>query len=179
MEGNKIQTKNFSVRRMVLSSLFAALTAVCAWLSIPVADIAFTMQTFAVFLGLGILGGKWGTVSILLYLLMGTVGLPVFSGFQGGFGTLLGVTGGYIWGFFFSGLTYWILERFSKTAAMIAGMLVCYVCGSAWFLIYAGDASWPFVLLKCVVPYLIPDALKISLALRLSARISRQLKLKP
>lgn len=176
MEGNKIQTTKYSVRRMVLCSLFAALTAVCAWLSIPVADIAFTMQTFAVFLGLGILGGKWGTVSILIYLLMGMVGLPVFSGFQGGFGTLLGVTGGYIWGFFFSGLTYWALERLSKTAAMIAGMAVCYACGSAWFLVYAGDCSLPFVLIKCVAPYLIPDAVKISLALTLSKRIGRHLK---
>lgn len=164
---------------MVLCSLFAALTAVCGWLSIPVADIAFTMQTFAVFLTLGILGGKWGTVSILIYLLMGIVGLPVFSGFQGGFGTLLGVTGGYIWGFFFSGLTYWALERLHKPAAMIAGMLTCYACGSVWFLVYAGDASLPFVLLKCVVPYVIPDAVKITMALTLSTRISRQLKLKP
>ena len=163
---------------MVLCSLFAALTAVCAWLSIPVADIAFTMQTFALFLTLGILGGKWGTVSILIYLMMGAVGLPVFSGFQGGIGTLLGVTGGYIWGFLFSGLTYWALERVSKPLAMIAGLLTCYACGSAWFLVYAGETSLGFVLLKCVVPYVIPDAVKLSMALTLSARISRQLKMK-
>lgn len=161
---------------MVLCSLFAALTAVCAWLSVPVADIAFTMQTFAVFLALGILGGKWGTVSILIYLLMGAVGLPVFSGFQGGIGTLLGVTGGYIWGFLLSGLTYWALERFSKPAAMIAGMLVCYICGCAWFLAYAGGGSLWLVLLKCVVPYLIPDGVKIAMALTLSKRIGRHLR---
>lgn len=163
------------MRRMVLCSLFAACTAVCAWLSIPVADIAFTMQTFAVFVSLGVLGGKWGTVSILIYLLLGAVGLPVFSGFQGGIGTLLGVTGGYIWGFLFSGLVYWALERFSKPAAAAAGMAACYACGSAWFLVYAGKASLGFVLLKCVVPYLLPDVIKISMALRLSSRISRQL----
>ena len=163
------------MRRMVLCSLFAACTAVCAWLSIPVADIAFTMQTFAVFVSLGVLGGKWGTVSILIYLLLGAVGLPVFSGFQGGIGTLLGVTGGYIWGFLFSGLVYWALERFSKPLAMGAGLLVCYACGSLWFLHYAGEASLGFVLLKCVVPYLLPDVIKISMALRLSSRISRQL----
>ena len=64
---------------MVLSSLFAALTAVCAWISLPIPPLAFTLQTFAVGLTLGILGGKWGTVSILLYLLLGAVGLPVFS----------------------------------------------------------------------------------------------------
>lgn len=176
MEETKIKQRRFSVRRMVLCSLFAALTAVCAWLSIPVADIAFTMQTFAVFLSLGILGGKWGTVSILLYLLMGAVGLPVFSGFQGGFGTLLGVTGGYIWGFLFSGLVYWALERISTCLAMIAGLLVCYACGSLWFLVYAGDASLGLVLLKCVVPFILPDGVKLAMALSLSRRIGKQLK---
>ena len=79
------------VRNMALCALFAALLAVCAWLAIPVGDTAFTMQTFGVLLTLGLLGGRWGSVSILLYLLLGLVGLPVFSGFQGGFGVLLGV----------------------------------------------------------------------------------------
>lgn len=162
---------------MVLCALFAALTAVCAWISIPVLDIAFTMQTFAVFMTLGILGGKWGSVSILIYLGMGTVGLPVFSGFQGGVGALVGVTGGYIWGFLVSGLVYWGLERLCKPVAMIAALLACYLCGSLWFLVYAGSGvGFAAVVLKCVVPYLIPDAVKLTLALRLSGRIRRQLK---
>ena len=176
MEETKIRNQSFSVRRMVLSSLFAALIAICAWLSVPVADIAFTMQTFALFLTLGILGGKWGSVSILIYLLMGAVGLPVFSGFQGGLGTLLGVTGGYIWGFLFSGLTYWLLEKFHRGLAMGTGLAVCYVCGTGWFLLYAGDAGLPFALAKCVLPYLIPDILKLTLAGSLSKRIGKHLK---
>ena len=73
---------------MVLASLFAAMTAVCAWLSIPIPPIAFTLQTFAVLLTLGVLGGKWGSISIWLYLLLGLVGLPVFSGFRGGIAAL-------------------------------------------------------------------------------------------
>lgn len=160
---------------MVLCSLFAALTAICAWLSIPIGDIAFTMQTFVVFLTLGILGGKWGTLSIFLYLALGAVGLPVFSGFQGGFGTLLGVTGGYIWGFLASGLIYWALERLSKAAAMSAGMLACYVCGTFWFRLYAGSGLI-FALARCVLPYLVPDLIKIVLALHLSRRIGKHLK---
>lgn len=161
---------------MVLCSLFAALIAISAWLCIPVMDIAYTMQTFALFLTLGILGGKWGTVTILIYLLLGAVGLPVFAGFQGGIGTLLGVTGGYIWGFLLSGLAYWALETLSKPIAMIAGLLVCYACGSMWFLFYAGGGSLWAVVLKCVVPYLIPDAVKTAMALSLSQRIGRHLK---
>ena len=176
MEDTKIGNQRISVRRMVLSGLFAALLAVCAWLSIPVADIAFTMQTFGVLLTLGILGGKWGTASILLYLLMGAVGLPVFAGFRGGLGTLLGVTGGYIGGFLATGLTYWALERIHKPTAMIVGLLACYGCGTAWFVLYAGGASLGFAMVKCVLPYLIPDCIKLALALTLSRRIGRHLK---
>ena len=69
---------------MVLASLFAALMALCSWLSIPIPPLSFTMQTFGLLLSLGVLGGKWGSVSIWLYLLLGLVGLPVFSGFRGG-----------------------------------------------------------------------------------------------
>ena len=132
------------------------------------------MQTFAVMLALFTLGGKWGTASICVYLLLGGVGLPVFSGFQGGLGALLGVTGGYLWGFLFSGLTYWLLERFGKLPAMIAAMAVCYLCGSIWFHIYAGGGIG-LILQRCVVPFLIPDGLKILLAHSLSRRLRRHI----
>ena len=163
-----------NTKYMTRAALFSALTAICAWISIPVADIGFTMQTFGVFLTLGVLGGKWGTVSILIYLLLGAVGMPVFSGFRGGMGMLLGVTGGYLWGFLFSGLTYWLLERFGKLPAMIAAMAVCYLCGSIWFHTYAGGGIG-LILLRCVVPFLIPDGLKILLAHSLSRRLRRHI----
>ena len=163
-----------NTKYMTRAALFAALTAICAWISIPVADIGFTMQTFGVFLTLGVRGGKWGTVSILIYLLLGAVGMPVFSGFRGGMGMLLGVTGGYLGGFLFSGLTYWLLERFGKLPAMIAAMAVCYLCGSLWFHIYAGGGIG-LILLRCVVPFLIPDGLKILLAHSLSRRLRRHI----
>ena len=161
-----------STRNLTLSALFSALMAVCAWISIPVGEIAFTMQTFAVFLALGLLGGKWGTISILTYLLLGMAGMPVFSGFQGGFGVLLGITGGYLWGFLFSGLAYWALERTGRLPAMLAGLGVCYLCGTAWFLHWSGGGLG-LILLRCVAPYLIPDAIKLALALRLTRRLSK------
>ena len=163
-----------STRNMVRSSLFAGAMGVCAWLAVPVSDIGLTMQTFGIFLALGLLGGKWGTVSIGIYLLMGLVGLPVFSGFRGGPGVLLGVTGGYLWGFLASGLTYWTLERFGKLPAMVCGLLACYACGTLWFLQYSGGGL-AFVLLRCVVPYLIPDGIKMFLAWSLSRRLARHL----
>ena len=159
---------------MVLCALFASLITICAWISVPVFDIAFTLQTLAVFLTLGLLGGKRGSAAILIYLLLGAAGMPVFSGFRGGIGVLAGVTGGYLWGFLFSGLTYWALERFGKLPAMIAGQIACYVCGSAWFYLYAGGGLW-LIFLRCVIPYLIPDALKLALACVLTRRLSRHL----
>lgn len=157
---------------MILSSLFAGLMAICAWISIPVLDIAFTMQTFAVCLALLILGGKWGTVSIVIYLLLGLVGLPVFSGFRGGPGVLLGVTGGYLWGFLFTGLCFWCGEKWGKIPSLILGLLACYCCGSFWFAWYSGGGL-ELILLRCVVPYLVPDAVKLWLALRISKRIKK------
>jgi len=159
---------------MVLCALFAALIAVCAWISVPVGDIAFTLQTFAVFLTLGLLGGKRGGAAILIYLLLGAVGLPVFSGFRGGIGALAGVTGGYLWGFLAAALVYRVLERFGKLIAMVAGQLTCYLCGSFWFYLYAGGGLW-LILLRCVIPYLIPDGVKIVLACTLTRRLARHL----
>ena len=159
---------------MVHCALFAALLAVCAWISVPVADIAFTLQTFGVFLALGLLGGQRGTGAILIYLLLGAAGMPVFSGFRGGIGMLAGVTGGYLWGFLVSGLVYWALERIGKLPAMIAGLLACYLCGSIWFYLYAGGGLW-MILLRCVVPYLPFDAAKLALAYALSRRLARHL----
>lgn len=155
---------------MTRCALFAALMAICAWISIPAGDVAFTLQTFAVFLTLELLGGKWGSVSILIYLCLGAVGLPVFSGFQGGFGHLLGATGGYLWGFLFTGLCWWAVEKWSKPLAMVLGLLACYLCGSLWFLNYAGGGLW-LIFLRCVAPYLIPDILKLLLARILSRRL--------
>ena len=157
---------------MVLAALFAGLMAVCAWISVPVSDIAFTMQTFAVFLALLLLGGKWGTVSIFIYLLLGFVGLPVFSGFRGGPGVLLGVTGGFLWGFLSTGLCYRCAEKWGKLPGLILGLLACYGCGCLWFARYSGGGLG-LILLRCVVPYLIPDGLKLFLALTLEKRIKK------
>ena len=161
---------------MTYCAIFSALLAVCAWICIPLGDIAVTMQTFGVALALLLLGGKWGTVSIGIYLLLGAVGLPVFSGFRGGFGALAGVTGGFLWGFLASGLVCWGFERFGKIPAMCASIIACYGCGCFWFCLYSGGGLG-LVLLRCVVPFLIPDALKLWLAFSLSKRLNKVIKL--
>ena len=118
-----------NVRKMVLSSLFAALITVCAWICVPVPPIAVTLQTFGVLMALGILGGKWGTVSIALYLGLGFVGLPVFAGFRGGVSALLDATGGFLWGFLIGGLVFRLTEKLCKFPAFVLCQLTCYFCG--------------------------------------------------
>ena len=159
-------------RKLTRCALFAAMMALCAWIGVPLGHTVFTMQTFGVLLALGILGGKRGTVSILCYLLLGAAGLPVFSGFRGGIGAILGPTGGYLWGFLGTGLVFWLLEKWSRPPAMIAGIIVCYACGTLWYMTYTGGAL-AAVLAQTVLPYLIPDAVKLVLALRLTKRLQK------
>ncbi len=175
----KLKTKD-----LALCALFAALIAVCAWISIP-ATVPFTLQTFAIFAALGLLGGKRGTAAVAVYLLLGAIGVPVFAGFQGGIGALLGTTGGYLLGFLLTALIEWGMEaRFgSKTGVFllsaVLGMLVCYAFGTAWYLVvYArtkGAISLATALGWCVVPFLIPDAVKIALAVLLRGRLKRHI----
>ena len=171
------------VRNMARSALFAALLTVCAWIAVPLGDISFTLQTFAVALTLGLLGGKWGSLSIAVYLLLGAAGLPVFSGFRGGLGALLGVTGGYILGFALWGLVYWLITALWGTGAKlrlfatVLGLLLCYAFGTAWFCFgYLDGGSYMsigLILTKCVLPFVLPDALKLSLAFFLTQRLKR------
>ena len=159
---------------MVLAALMAALMAVCSWLSIPVPPVIFTLQSFAFLLTLGVLGGKWGSVTVLLYLLLGLTGLPVFAGFRFGPAAFLDPTGGFLWGFLVGALGFWLLEKTGKLPAMIAAQLICYLCGCLWFSQWAGDVGVPAAALTCVVPYLLPDAAKLWLAAKLTARLEKE-----
>lgn len=161
-------------------AISVALICVCAWTAIPLPGIAMTMQTFGIFLSLGLLGGKWGTMAVFTYLVLGAVGLPVFSGFQGGIGILLGATGGYLWGFLAICLIDWAITARFPTAqlpSMILGLLACYACGTAWYAFgwLNGTASLPAVLVQCVLPYILPDALKLWLAHKLTRRLKRHI----
>ncbi len=165
---------------IAMTGLCAALIAVCSWISVPAA-VPFTMQTFAVFVAVGVLGGRRGTYSVILYLLLGAIGLPVFSGFTGGIGHLFGATGGYIIGFLFSALVMWAMEKALGRSfrvlivSMAAGLLVCYIFGTIWFImLYTRDNGSVGVMTAlgwCVFPYVIPDALKIALAAGLTRKL--------
>lgn len=162
---------------MAYIAIFSVLMAICSWISIPM-TVPFTLQTFAVFMAVGLLGGKRGTLSVLIYILLGAVGVPVFAGFTGGVGVLLNSTGGYIVGFLFSALVMWGVERLFgrkpvvQIISMILGLIVCYALGTIWFMVVytknTGAVGLGTVLGWCVIPFIIPDLVKIVLAFVLS-----------
>ncbi len=170
---------------MVYIAIGAALIAICSWISIPM-TVPFTLQTFAVFFVLLTLGGEKGTICAAVYVAMGAVGLPVFAGFKGGIGVLFGSTGGYILGFILMGLLYMIITKFfgEKTivtiVALVLGLIVCYAFGTAWFMyIYirdTGAVGIATVLSWCVLPFVIPDLVKMALAVLVSGRVRHAIR---
>lgn len=172
--------RRMDTRDLTMIAVCTAMMVICSWISIP-ATVPFTMQTFGVFLCVGLLGGRRGTLAVSVYLLLGAIGLPVFSGFTGGIGHLFGATGGYIIGFLFSALVMWLIEhllgRNLKTLvlSMIAGLITCYAFGTAWFMVvYAKDSGSVGLMTAlgwCVFPYVIPDAVKIGLATVITRRV--------
>lgn len=172
---------------MALIAMMAALIAVCSWISIPVGEIPITLQTFAVFAAVGLLGMKRGLLSVVVYILLGAVGVPVFAGFKGGIGVLFGTTGGYIVGFLFLALIAgFILDKFGKKVyvmiiALVLGLLVCYAFGTAWFMVIymknTGPVGLMTVLGWCVFPFIIPDLVKMALAIAITKAVSLRIKI--
>ena len=167
---------------IVYIAVFAVIMAICSWISIPAA-VPFTLQTFGVFIAVGVLGGKRGSLSVLVFILLGAIGIPVFANFSGGIGVLAGPTGGYIIGFLFSALLMWAMEKLPgkksvmQIVSMIAGLIVCYAFGTVWFVIVYGRMNGPIgftaALASCVVPFIIPDIIKIALAYVLSGKLRK------
>ena len=172
------------MKRITYIAMGAVLLCVCSWMTVPF-TVPFTMQTFAVFCVLQLLGGKDGTAAVALYLLLGAAGLPVFSGFGGGVGHLLGPTGGYIAGFLLSGGIYWAFGRLIEKdgryrwPALLLGLAVCYLAGTVWFVRVMGMRGKPLGFLSalslCVFPYVIPDLLKMALSVYVCDRVRKYL----
>lgn len=180
-----LEQKKMKIQDITYIGLFVALIAICSWISIPMA-VPFTLQTFAVFSAVAMLGGKRSTITILVYMLLGAVGVPVFSGFKGGLGSLFGLTGGYILGFLLSAIvTSFLLMKLGRkvwamTLSMTLGLVVCYLFGTLWFMfLYArnnGPIGFIATLGMCVFPFIIPDLLKIALAILLDKRVGKYVK---
>jgi biotin transport system substrate-specific component len=183
-------------REICYIAMFVAIMAVCSWLSVNIGEIPITLQTMGMCLAGGLLGWKRGGIAVLAYILLGLVGVPVFSGFTGGVAKLVSPTGGYIIGFIFTALIVGVtsdlvqgkkigLRLGALVAAMIVGIAVCYVFGTGWFIclyIKAHDevtfvGALSYALTKCVLPFILPDLVKIAVAAVLTERLRKYMKI--
>ena len=183
------QNSNTKNRNKILSIVYigisAALIAICSWIQIPL-TVPITLQTMGVCLVSGLLGFKRGTLATLVYILLGAIGVPVFAGFSGGLAVILGSTGGYIIGFIFTALIVgFVSDKFKGKLipliiSMVIGILVCYAFGTAWFMIVytknTGAITLGAALSACVVPFLIPDLVKIIVATVLCKALDKHVK---
>ncbi len=174
---------------LVYTAFFTALIVVCSYISFYIGPVPVTMQLLAIYLASGLLGWKNGTLSYIIYLLLGVMGLPVFAGGQaGGIARLASATGGYIIGFIFTslivGLTVKLFGRKIHVLiiGMIIGLSVCYAFGTAWFMILYNSSSAQSIglgaaLMTCVVPYLPCDAAKIAIAAVLINKLNKYIRI--
>ena len=155
-------------KRLVYCALFAAVTGILSVLSIPTQPVPTNMAIFGVLLAGGMLGKKYGTLSVAVYILSGAVGTPVFAGFRGGLATLAGPTGGYIAGYiiiaFLTGFIYEKTQKLKYTLpVMLLAVALCYAAGTTWYclIMHSGVLS-AFTL--CVLPFIPADIAKIVMA---------------
>ena len=168
--------------------MMAALICIAGPLTVPAGPVPLSLATFAVYLSGAVLGWKRGTAAVALYLMIGLAGVPVFSGFSGGFQKLAGVTGGYLFGYLFcaaiTGIgigSPWLRRDFSVRLAavrMAAGTVVLYAFGTAWFVLLTGKA-FGAALSLCVFPFLPGDAVKIMAASLAALPVRRALSSVP
>lgn len=178
------------VKSIALVAMMAAVICILGPWSVPIGPVPISLTNFAIFLTLYVLGWKRGTWSFVIYFLLGAVGLPVFSGFSGGAGKIMGPTGGYIVGFLFMALIAGaFIQKFSGNKltdyifcylGMLLGTAVCYLFGTVWFVQVFADSQTPYTysaaLAVCVYPFIIGDLIKMAVALILGQQLRSALR---
>lgn len=174
-------SKTFSVQKIAIIALMTAVLCILAPISIPVfiSPVPVSLGVLAVYLTAYVLSPLDATISVIIFILLGTFGLPVFSGYSGGLSKLVGPTGGYIIGFLFTVYISSIFIHMKKgiifdVIGMITGLALCYILGTIWFS-YQQGKGFIASLLLCVVPFLIGDAIKIIVAVILGTQINKRL----
>ena len=170
----------YKAANVVKVAFVVALMCVLAWVTIPFGPVPFTLQTLGIMIALKILSPKDSFFAVSVYLLLGTVGLPVFSSFGSGFGVLFGPTGGFLFGFLFGTLGYVFLQRLLEKSklknivSLLAFLIICYVFGCGYYAL-AYKTGIITALTICAIPYIVPEILKLLLAFIVGKRIGRYL----
>ena len=178
-EATEALSRKSRISSLARAAVMTAVTCVLAPLSVPIGPVPISLTNFAIFLSLYVLNWKWATGSYLVYLVIGMVGMPVFSGFTGGLGKLVGPTGGYLVGFVpMAIITGMVIDKCSRRwvhfLAMILGTAICYAFGTAWFCLQSGTPVGA-ALSACVIPFIPGDLLKIVLVLAFGPMLRHQL----
>lgn len=173
----EISSQSSYVKKMVYASLFAALTAIGAWITIPLGIVPITLQTLFVILAGAVLGAYFGALSMIVYVLLGLIGLPVYAGGQSGFGALAGPVGGYLTGFVLCALVVGFLVDMKKSPGflwycitMAVGTLIIYLCGVTQLIIVT-HMTLENALIVGVLPFIPGDTVKIVIASLIARRI--------
>lgn len=171
--------RNTKTYTLVVTALMAAVTCILAPLSIPIGPVPISLTNLAIYISLYVLDWKKGTISYLVYLLIGLVGVPVFSGFTGGVAKLAGPTGGYIIGFIPMAIIAGIAidkyqQRWIHLIGMIIGTVVCYAFGTLWFCLQSGTPLMSALSL-CVFPFIPGDLIKMIIAIAIAPIIREKI----
>lgn len=180
MSDASIVSRRSRTQIMAITAMMTAVTCILAPLSIPIGPVPISFTNLAIYLSLYLLGCKMGTVSYVVYMFLGMLGLPVFSGFSGGLGKLLGPTGGYIIGFIPMAIIAGIVidkysNRILQFIAMVVGTAVCYAFGTAWFCVVM-DTTVMAALSLCVFSFIPGDIVKMVIAVRIGPVLRDRLK---
>ena len=176
-----MKNKKLTTYQMAVTALMAAVLCVLGPLSVPIGAIPISLSNFVICLAAWLLGARFGTLSVAIYLAIGLVGVPVFSGYGAGIAKLAGPTGGYLVGYLLLAFIGGLFIEKSKGQPVISGIglvlgdAACYVLGTIWFMILTG-ADLVSALGWCVLPYLPGDAAKIVLAAVLTMQLDKRLK---
>lgn len=152
-----------TLKSIALSGMFAAIIAVSSLIAVP-SPVPFTLQVLAVFLTAGLLPFGSAFAAILMYILLGVAGMPVFSGFTGGVSALLGPTGGFILSFLAVPFIFVAFGKNRMYAKMVTSLIVFYTFGSLWYMQYTSANSFIAVLTVTVLPFIVPDIIKMVIA---------------
>ena len=176
-----METKqNSKVYPLAMAAVMAAVMCVLGPMAIPIGPVPISLTNLVIYLALYLLGWELGSLSYLVYMLIGMVGVPVFSGYAGGLGKLLGPTGGYIIGFLPMAILAGLVidkcsNRWVQLGGMIVGTAVCYALGTAWFCLQAGYALGAALGL-CVFPFIPGDLAKMAVAMAVGPAIRGRLE---
>ena len=175
-----MKSKKLTTYQMSVTALMAAAMCVLGPLTVPIGAVPISLANFVICLTAWLLGPKFGTLSVAVYLLIGLVGVPVFSGYGAGIAKLAGPTGGYLVGYLLLAFIGGLFIEKSKGQPVVSGIglvlgdAACYVLGTIWFMVLTG-LDLPTSLTYCVIPYLPGDVIKIALASLLTIQLDKRM----